>query len=301
MTWVRVEEGIGRNRKFRRAGLEALGLFVAGLGYSNEHLTDGFIPKEDLCLLLPGTSPKALQRSVDRLTSNQDPDKPDSRPSWLVVDGGWQIHDVHHYQPSKTEILAGRERERIRKAAQRAGRPAGTHTGTQGGTGTGTFGGQAEGLRQASQQVSGDPVRPVRPVRPAGASHTEGAREPTDDAWIAQAAARILGAYPPSHTGGEYDAKRAVFEAIRLGLIVADGAEPGKGADVESVCSSISGWWKSDPWKRGAIPKLRNFLERGVFLTPPPPPGSESSRDDGRRTAGANDTPQASRVQRIVV
>jgi hypothetical protein len=136
---------------------------------------------------------------------------------------------------------------------------------------------------------------------PSAHSAAGGRGNLVEDAWIAEAAVRIIGAYPPSHTGGEYDAKRAVFEAIRLGLIVPDGAEPGKGATVAVVCASIVGWAKSDPWqKRGAIPKLRNFLERGVFLTPPPPPGSETARNDSRRAAGANDTPQASRVQRIV-
>jgi hypothetical protein len=73
--------------------------------YSRRMLSDGFL---DGRIVL-----KRWGRKVaDELSSN-DP----HRPSWIPVEGGWQIHDFEKHHPVRADIEAGRER---RSQANRA-------------------------------------------------------------------------------------------------------------------------------------------------------------------------------------
>jgi hypothetical protein len=67
--------------------------------YSRRMLSDGFID-ERVVLKRWG------QEVADEL-SNNDP----KRPSWIRVEGGWQIHDFEKHHPTRVEILEKREQK----------------------------------------------------------------------------------------------------------------------------------------------------------------------------------------------
>lgn len=115
MTWVRIYNTLPSNPKVLMAGERAAWLYVCGLCYSNEHLTDGFIARHVLPVAAPGvkhTEALARQLVVAGL--------------WHEVDGGWQTHDYGDHQRSAAEIRERRARDAERKATARsAGSPRG--------------------------------------------------------------------------------------------------------------------------------------------------------------------------------
>lgn len=94
--------------KFVAAGPQAGWLFVCGLCYSNEHLTDGFIPGCALAVVGPGIG--HARRLAARLVE---------AGLWHAVEGGWQVHGYREYQRNADEIRDRRERDRQRKASVR--------------------------------------------------------------------------------------------------------------------------------------------------------------------------------------
>ena len=80
MSLVHIETSVARNKKFQQAGPVASWLWVCGLAYCQEGLTDGFIPREALEFLgvkSPGKHVDALVRSG----------------LWEARDDGWRVHD----------------------------------------------------------------------------------------------------------------------------------------------------------------------------------------------------------------
>ena len=121
-----VDDKLPRHPKIFRAGTmlgkngaaQALAMFLDGLSYAREHLTDGFIPDDFVasCALVERglVVAKVL---VDRRVR-----------LWHRVRGGYQIHDYHDWNRKASEIKDKREKERQKKAAQRAGQNGnGTH------------------------------------------------------------------------------------------------------------------------------------------------------------------------------
>jgi len=88
----------------------ALHLYLMGLAYAQQHLTDGFIPESFViaCGAIPksGSIAKVLANRTVRL--------------WRKVKGGYQIHDFHKHNPKASVVKEKRERDRLRKAAERA-------------------------------------------------------------------------------------------------------------------------------------------------------------------------------------
>lgn len=88
MAWIKVESSVSRNRKFVKAGPAASWLWVCGLAYCQEGLTDGFIPAEALDFL--GVK-HARRLSLYLVLAHL----------WEVVDGGWLVHDyLGHNKPA---------------------------------------------------------------------------------------------------------------------------------------------------------------------------------------------------------
>lgn len=114
-----VDDKLPRHPKIFRAGAmlgkngaaQALAMFLDGLSYSRAHLTDGFIPDEFVasCALVDRQLVVA-KVLVDRRVR-----------LWHRVRGGYQIHDYHDWNRKASEIKEKREKERLKKAAQRAG------------------------------------------------------------------------------------------------------------------------------------------------------------------------------------
>lgn len=110
MAWLRVESSVARHRKFMQAGPAPSWLWVCGLAYCQEGLTDGFIPTQALPYLGVKNAPQLVKHLV-------------SAGLWEPVDGGWQVHDYLTYNRSADTV------QQIRTTR----RAAGTHGGVASG------------------------------------------------------------------------------------------------------------------------------------------------------------------------
>jgi hypothetical protein len=108
--WNKIDDKLHTHRKARKAGMEAIGLWVLCLSYCGDQLTDGFVP----AWYVRTWAPRKGIALADRLVAAglweraaQDGDK------------GWLFHDYLKHNPSREDVLAKREAERLRKAEQR--------------------------------------------------------------------------------------------------------------------------------------------------------------------------------------
>ena len=115
MSWLRVEGAFPYHHKVLTAG-ERLGpsgagrvlaVWLVGTTYSVEHLTDGHVPRSVL-----------MDRRYDRRPAEVLAAMVQAR-LLREVDGGYQFHDFHDYNPSGQAVKEKRERERARKRTAR--------------------------------------------------------------------------------------------------------------------------------------------------------------------------------------
>lgn len=90
----------------------ALHLYMLGLTYATSHLTDGFLP----CSFVSACGVVSKSSLVANVLSAR------GIRLWRKVRGGYVIHDFLKHNPTAAEIKAKRERDRVRKQAERAGR-----------------------------------------------------------------------------------------------------------------------------------------------------------------------------------
>lgn len=110
MPWFKVDDTLHSHPKPRKAGLEAMGLWVLAGSYSMAYKTDGFVPEWFVASWRNG------RKLADVLVK---------AGKWELGEkdgeGGWFFHDWLDFQPSSDEIEADREhaRERQRKRRQK--------------------------------------------------------------------------------------------------------------------------------------------------------------------------------------
>lgn len=146
MAWVRLDDEFDEHPKIARVGPFGAWLQVQALCYCNRNLTDGFVPL--------AIAEAFMRRGIVRLDDagrrwtlgetcgmqGRDVHEADwaavlvEAGMWEVVPGGYRIHDYKHYQPSKAEVLAERQRWAAKKQRQRKRRnvPGGTLPGSPG-------------------------------------------------------------------------------------------------------------------------------------------------------------------------
>jgi hypothetical protein len=90
----------------------ALALYMAGLSYTREHLTDGRIPDR----IVAGCALVQRPLIVARVLADR------RVRLWHRVRGGYLIHDYHDWNKKASEIKKKREIDRQKKAAQRNGK-----------------------------------------------------------------------------------------------------------------------------------------------------------------------------------
>jgi len=90
----------------------ALHLYMLGLTYATVHLTDGFLP----CSFVSSCGVVSKSSLVANVLSAR------GIGLWRKVRGGYVIHDFQKHNPKAAVVKAKRERDRLRKAAERAGR-----------------------------------------------------------------------------------------------------------------------------------------------------------------------------------
>jgi hypothetical protein len=107
MAHLYIEASVRTHRKFLNAGPAACWLWLCGVGYSQDGLTDGFIPDEAIGFL--GVAPDVARELAAALVRAR---------LWVVAEGGWQIHDYLEHNRSAASV-----------AGIRASRAAGGHLG----------------------------------------------------------------------------------------------------------------------------------------------------------------------------
>ena len=103
MPWVRIDETLPRHPKFLCVGVGGIGLFIVGVCYANEYLTDGFVPLAAVSTV----NGEDMTSLIETLVTTG---------VWTHTEHGLQIHDFHQYQPTKKKVLRERKQAKRRKA-----------------------------------------------------------------------------------------------------------------------------------------------------------------------------------------
>ncbi|MEU2134950.1 hypothetical protein [Streptomyces sp. NPDC018352] len=104
MPWVRLDDRFPSHRKIRLLSHQAFRLYVSGLCYAAENLTDGRIPAEELRIVADIKTSKAAAKELVE------------RGLWEVSEeGGWSIHDYLEYNPGSDQVRAERDAKTARQ------------------------------------------------------------------------------------------------------------------------------------------------------------------------------------------
>lgn len=111
MAWFKVDDQIHSHPKARRAGLEAMGLWLLAGSHCMSYLTDGFVEAWFVQSWPHGEelAGKLVQAGL-----------------WLEADGGWQFHDWEKFQPTRESVKADRHAAAERMRRVRANRKGGS-------------------------------------------------------------------------------------------------------------------------------------------------------------------------------
>ena len=99
--------GFYRHPKTIQAGEDAADLFVRGIDYCTEYLTDGFIPDAALREL---SKKRAVRQHAKAL---------EDVGYWEREADGWWVHHYDDHHPSKADVEAKKEKDRQRKGKQK--------------------------------------------------------------------------------------------------------------------------------------------------------------------------------------
>lgn len=106
--WVKVMNALRSHPKVLAVSAEACWLYVCGLCWCNEHLTDGVIPEHVLAVIAPNVrqpTKKATELVDARL--------------WHEIEGAYIVHGYLEVQNSAERVADARAKDAERKARQR--------------------------------------------------------------------------------------------------------------------------------------------------------------------------------------
>lgn len=266
MPWVRIDDQFSDHPKVRQVGPLGLAMQVAGLCYCNRYLTDGFIPRATVPLLLNLEGIAMHVRGGELIGGGEDAtwqlvvEDLVNVGLWEEVEGGYVIHDYLEYQPSRAEVLLEREQKR--------------DAGHKGGIASAQARAQAKSKQvleqgpstsQARAQAKSKPVPGPVPIHEnSGADApspsketTRGLRGPKINSDVITNLAR---AYAEA-TGLDFErvSQRTIADWAKDLLSIHE-----KGYTPEDVRACI-GWIKSDSWwkdKEISVRKLRDSLPK---------------------------------------
>ncbi len=134
MVWQKIDDQFGISKKViripKRRRQQVVGLWTLAGNYAVRALTDGVLEEHELDEL------DARPADVDELVRvglwHRHGADCESEYCTPAPEGGVTMHDFLHYHPSRAEVEANREAERLRKASYRESnrRPGGTDNGT---------------------------------------------------------------------------------------------------------------------------------------------------------------------------
>lgn len=108
MSWVKLDDTFWSHPKLERLSDKAFRLYIRGLGYCSQHLTDGVIDVAGIRTL--GQSSMS-NKTISELTD---------AGLWIGGIGHYLVNDYLEYNPSRVDVLERRRKEAEKKAAQRA-------------------------------------------------------------------------------------------------------------------------------------------------------------------------------------
>lgn len=111
MSWVKLDDRFFRNRKSIAAGRDGRAMYLAGLCFCADGLTDGFIQADAVRQIAADADAPA--KTVEKLVDVG---------YWVPVEGGYRVPDYLAYNPSRDQVLADRERAKSRQQSHRASR-----------------------------------------------------------------------------------------------------------------------------------------------------------------------------------
>lgn len=111
MSWVALDDQIFMNKKVARCDPNTKLLYIVGLVYCGNQLTDGYIEQDTLPLL-------AGMAGIDLANAKQNASKLVSIGLWDVTADQWHIPDYLDYNPSREEVL---RKKAVRAAAGKLG------------------------------------------------------------------------------------------------------------------------------------------------------------------------------------
>lgn len=124
MAWVKLDDAILDNHKIIAAGPLGFALHIAAITWCGRNLTDGFIPKRRVPLLLDLPSLQVSEttkvRVLHALTADDLAADLERIGLWHDRGEQWEVHDYLEYNPSKSEVLAERARHAENQQRSRA-------------------------------------------------------------------------------------------------------------------------------------------------------------------------------------
>jgi hypothetical protein len=111
MAWLKLDDQIFLNRKVAQCDSDTKLLYIVGLTYCANQLTDGFIPEATLPLL-------AGMAGLDWQIAKQSAGKLLDVCLWVATDKGWQIPDYLDYNPSREQVI---HNQQVRSEAGKRG------------------------------------------------------------------------------------------------------------------------------------------------------------------------------------
>jgi hypothetical protein len=168
MTWFKVDDTLHSHKKAKRAGPEAMGLWVLAGSWCADQLTDGWVPD----YMITGWAPNGDELAGRLVRAGLwIPDEHDG-------EAGWWFHEWDERQPTREEVLQRRKADAERRARwrqardQRASREA-EHAASQNGSLSESRRDTPHESRSGSQEGSlGESVLPD-PTRPDPVSSYE--------------------------------------------------------------------------------------------------------------------------------
>jgi hypothetical protein len=114
MSWARLDDRFFDNPKVCALSADAKLLHLSGIVWCAGNLTDGHIASASLPLVAAKAHSRLVHKA-DRYVRELV-----AAGLWLLVEGGWDIHDFLEYNPSRAETTARRAADSERKRKGRA-------------------------------------------------------------------------------------------------------------------------------------------------------------------------------------
>lgn len=249
MAWVKVDTSFATHPKTLQVGPLGEALWLRGLCYAADHLTDGFVP--DTFLKRMGdlkATPVAAKLVAVGL--------------WERVEGGYQIHDYLVWQRSRDEV------ERLSQTRAEAGRLGGNQRASNA---------QANVKQSASKVSSKIQADKNREEKNREDTEDKPPLPPKGDGGVKP---RIAPKYTPDFEAFWYlypSGHGAKYKAFTEWQRIPEGERP-------AVTDGLIPWTQCELWNRGFIKHADVWLRNRMWEDVPPPPKPVHVNGNGRRS-----------------